>query len=106
SSEYVEGKKKVLPVTVHEYNTYMGGVDKFDQMIKYYPLKRKTNRWTRKFTKHVFEILLHNDYVLYKQFIKGESVTHYYFIENIISYQIKKGKGVTVKSFKTISKII
>ncbi|KAG0441891.1 PiggyBac transposable element-derived protein 4 [Dictyocoela muelleri] len=98
SSEYVEGKEKVLPVTVHEYNTYMGGGDKFDQMIKYYPLKRKTNRCTQKFTLQLFEILLHNAYVLYKQFIKSESVTHYDFIENIISYLIKKGKGVTVKS--------
>ncbi|KAG0438920.1 PiggyBac transposable element-derived protein 4 [Dictyocoela muelleri] len=68
SHEYIHIKNKRIPKVVNEYNKHMGGVDKFDQMIKYYPLKRKSNRWTQKFTCHVFEIIFHNSYVLYKQF--------------------------------------
>ncbi|KAG0435592.1 PiggyBac transposable element-derived protein 4 [Dictyocoela muelleri] len=61
-------------------------------MNKYYPLKRKTNRWTQKFTVHILELLLHNSYVLYKMFSKEKPVSHYDFIELIITYLIKKSK--------------
>ncbi|KAG0437452.1 PiggyBac transposable element-derived protein 4 [Dictyocoela muelleri] len=90
-NEVVSGKKKEIPKVIDEYNRYMGGVDKFDQMIKYYPLKRKTNRWTQKFSMHIFELLLHNCYVLYKKFKKGKTLNHYSFIQTIISFLIDKG---------------
>ncbi|KAG0433507.1 PiggyBac transposable element-derived protein 4 [Dictyocoela muelleri] len=69
----------------------MGGVDKFDQIIKYYPLKRKSNRWTQQFSMHVFELLLHNSYVLYKKYRKGKFLSHYDFIQAIIRYLIRRG---------------
>ncbi|KAF7685210.1 PiggyBac transposable element-derived protein 4, partial [Cucumispora dikerogammari] len=34
--EMVSKNNKQIPKCIDEYNTYMGGVDKFDQMIKYY----------------------------------------------------------------------
>ncbi len=89
STETIEKKNKEIPKVIDEYNKYMGGVDKFDQMIKYYPLKRKTNRWTQKFTVHVLELLLHNAYVLYKKYSTEKLVSHYDFIESIITYLIK-----------------
>ncbi|KAG0437872.1 hypothetical protein DMUE_3434 [Dictyocoela muelleri] len=71
-------------------------------MIKYYPLKRKSNRWTQKFTVHIFELMLHNSYVLYKKFYKGEPLSHYDFIESIITYLIKKSSNLreTVRIIK------
>ncbi|KAG0436861.1 PiggyBac transposable element-derived protein 4, partial [Dictyocoela muelleri] len=75
--EYIDTKKKRIPKVVDEYNKHMGGVDKFDQMIKYYPLKRKSNRWTQKFTCLIFEIIFYNSYVLYKKFNNDEKINHY-----------------------------
>jgi hypothetical protein len=68
---------KTLPNFIVQYNKYMGGVNKFDQMVKYYPLKRKTNRWPHRFSLHILQILLHNSYVLYKQFFTGKKLKHY-----------------------------
>lgn len=85
-------KTKTIPYVINEYNKYMGGVDKFDQMIKYYPLKRKTNRWTQKFTVHIFEILLHNSHVLYKKYSLETPVSHYDYVESIIKYLLVKGQ--------------
>ncbi|XP_055306660.1 LOW QUALITY PROTEIN: piggyBac transposable element-derived protein 4-like [Sitodiplosis mosellana] len=33
------------PLVVHDYNSTRGGVDTFDQMLRGYTCKRKTNRW-------------------------------------------------------------
>ncbi|KAF7685851.1 PiggyBac transposable element-derived protein 4 [Cucumispora dikerogammari] len=40
----ISNKRKTILSCIKEYNKYMRGVDKFDQIIKYYPIKRKTNR--------------------------------------------------------------
>lgn len=92
--QVIEVKNKILPNVIHKYNTYMGGVDKFDQLIKYYTMKRKTNRWTQRFTTHIFEILLHNSYVLYKLSQNDSKKTHYDFVEIIISFLLTKANIV------------
>ncbi|KAF7701564.1 PiggyBac transposable element-derived protein 4 [Cucumispora dikerogammari] len=69
----ISDKEKTIPSCINEYNKYMGGVDKFDQMIKYYPIKRKTNRWPNKFTMHTLQILIHNAYVLYKEYCSRQN---------------------------------
>ncbi|KAG0441869.1 PiggyBac transposable element-derived protein 4 [Dictyocoela muelleri] len=100
-TDVVDKKKSAIPKVIDEYNKYMGGVDKFDQMIKYYPLKRKTNRWTQKFPVHIFILLTHNSYVLYQKFSKVPVVSHYDYVETIIEYLIKKsGRGVNVEFSK------
>ena len=67
----------------------MGGVDRFDQMIKYYPIKRKTNRWTNRFTMHTIQILIHNSYVLYKKYYGGIKLDNFDFQCKFIDYLIK-----------------
>ncbi|KAG0428413.1 PiggyBac transposable element-derived protein 4 [Dictyocoela muelleri] len=61
-------------------------------MIKYYPLKLESNRWTQKFTCHVFKIIFHNSYILYKQFNNEKKNSHYNFTEKIINYLIEKSQ--------------
>ena len=56
------------PKAVMDYNKYMSGVDHLDQMIKYYKFTRKTKKWTKKLTFHIFQIAIHNAFVLYKQY--------------------------------------
>ena len=87
--EFIIKNDKSIPKCIDAYNKYMGGVDKFDQMIKYYPLKRKTNRWPNRFTMHIMQILLHNSYVLYKEFFIGQKLDHFDFHCSFIDYLLK-----------------
>jgi hypothetical protein len=54
------------PKCITDYNKNMGGVDKYDQMIKYYNIQRKTN----KFTWYILQTIIHNSYVVYAKFSK------------------------------------
>ncbi|XP_060846480.1 piggyBac transposable element-derived protein 4-like [Rhopalosiphum padi] len=36
------GQKKIKPLAIAEYNKYMSGIDRQDQMMSYYPAERKT----------------------------------------------------------------
>lgn len=60
------GEIVVKPETVLEYNKYMSGVDKCDQMIKYFPWIRGSMKWTVKFVFYLFQIAMYNSYCLYK----------------------------------------
>ncbi|KAF7696471.1 PiggyBac transposable element-derived protein 4 [Cucumispora dikerogammari] len=87
--EMVSKNNKQISKCTDEYNTYMGCVDKFDQMIKYYPLKRKTNRWPNRFTFHIIQILLHSAYILYKQYFQRQKIEHFEFHCKFIEYLLK-----------------
>lgn len=102
--ETVRINDKTLPLVISEYNLYMGGVDRFDQMIKYYSMKRKTNRWTQRFTVHILELLMHNGFVLYLKFFKGKKLSHYDFVEKIIKYFLSLVDLVAVNDENIINK--
>lgn len=61
-------EEKEKPEAICKYNNYMGGVDKKDQMMAYYPCERKTLRWYKKIGIHVIYMLVMNSYFLYKKF--------------------------------------
>ncbi|OAF63743.1 hypothetical protein A3Q56_08549 [Intoshia linei] len=48
----------------------MGGVDRFDQMLKSYFSKHRNKKWTVKFSIYIIHMLIHNSYVLYKEYSK------------------------------------
>ncbi len=56
----------LIPSFINSYNKFMGGVDVFDQEIKYYNPQRRTYRWTLKVSIYLIQTMLHNSYVLYK----------------------------------------
>ena len=60
------------PECVCDYNEYMNGVDKLDQNLSYYPVIRKTKKWTKKFTMYLFQIALFNSYVIYKCTLRAD----------------------------------
>ena len=43
----------------------MSGVDRSDQMLSYYSALRKTIRWPKNLALHIFEMMIHNAYLLY-----------------------------------------
>ena len=51
---------------VHDYNTYMGAVDRSDQMLQYAAFKRRTLKWWKKLFFHLFMLAEVNCFLLYK----------------------------------------
>ena len=54
------------PEIIHDYNKFMGAVDRCDQMVAYSCFRRRTMRWWKKKFFHLFFLIL-NAYILYKQ---------------------------------------
>ena len=57
----------VKPVLVDQYNHYMNGVDRADQLTVYYSFTRKTKKWWRKIFFWLLEVSTVNSYILYKE---------------------------------------
>ena len=60
-----------LPITkpeiVHDYNKFMGAVDRCDQMVAYSCFRRRTMKWWKKVFFHLFSLTILNGYILYKE---------------------------------------
>ena len=55
------------PVSVDDYNKYMGGVDKCDRMIQPYDATRKTMKWYRKLAIHLIQLAMLNSFIVYQK---------------------------------------
>lgn len=72
------GVLKEKPRPIAEYNKYMGGIDRMDQMMAYYPCVRKTLRWYKKLGIHMFQLLFYNAFILYTKY-SGKRLSYYNF---------------------------
>ena len=62
-----EGRGEISkPHMVEEYNRYMGGVDKSDQLL-YYGFSHRTVKWWRQAFYHLLEVGAVNAYILYTE---------------------------------------
>lgn len=59
------GNVVIKPKMIIKYNKFMSGIDFHDQMLAYYPIRRKTLRWYKKLGIHVIQTILLNAYYLY-----------------------------------------
>ena len=77
---------KEKPLVVHEYNHYMLGVDKFDQLMAYYSLLHKSIKWWRKLFFWMLEVVVVNAYIIYQDSNKRSThgMTHLQFQRDII----------------------
>jgi len=64
-----------MPIAIKEYNTYMKGVDLFDQKASNYNLNLKSYRWYLKIFFHFIEIAMVNSFVLYSKSCERDNVT-------------------------------
>lgn len=62
------GVTKIKPFPVIQYNSFMSGVDRKDQLMSYYPCERKTIRWYKKILFHVLQMGILNAYILYNKY--------------------------------------
>lgn len=69
------GQEKVKPMPIREYNTYMSGIDRKDQLMSYYPCERKTVRWYKKLIIHILQMGIINAYILFNKSIVGNKMT-------------------------------
>ncbi|PSN46446.1 PiggyBac transposable element-derived protein 4 [Blattella germanica] len=52
---------------IEDYNVYMKGVDRANQMLHYYPCSRKTVKWTKKLVFFLLQMAMLNGFVLFKK---------------------------------------
>lgn len=61
----VETFQILRPIIIEQYNSYMGGVDKSDQLISYHNVLRKTLRYWKTLFYHTIDIAAVNAFILY-----------------------------------------
>ena len=67
------------PVVVDQYNQFMGGVDRSDQLLSYYGFSHRTVKWWRRAAFHLLDMVVVNSYILYSSLQKRRKLTHEQF---------------------------
>ena len=71
------GREQVeKPEAIVEYNKYMGGVDKGDQLLSYYGFPHRTVKWWKRAFYYLLDVAIINSYILYCKTVKGRHLTH------------------------------
>lgn len=72
------------PTAIVDYNTYMGGVDKSDQLLSYYSFHHRTIKWWKRAAFHLLNVAYVNAYVIYKSTSSpGRKLTHECFLVEV-----------------------
>ena len=80
SRHAVGGRETVeKPEAITEYNRYMGGVDRGDQLLSYYGFPHRTVKWWRRAFFFLFDAAIVNSYIMYCQKSEGRRMTHELF---------------------------
>ena len=53
------------PAVIEDYNMYMGGVNKSDQLVTYYGFRCCSKKWWKRAFFHFIELAMVNAYILY-----------------------------------------
>lgn len=61
------GENIPKPICITEYNKYMKGVDRADQFLSYYPILRKSMKWTKKVVLYLINCGLFNAFRVYNE---------------------------------------
>ena len=48
------------PAVIEDYNKYMGGVDKSDQLVAYYGFRHSSKKWWKRAFFHLIELAMMN----------------------------------------------
>lgn len=88
------GKDVLVPNLVQDYNLFMGGVDKVDQMLSAYPVERKRQKiWYKKEFRHLLNMCIFNAHTLHvKCGGKMEAVDfRTALVEKIVNIHLQEG---------------
>lgn len=82
------------PLTVLDYNKYMGGVDQTDMMLYFYLDERRTVKYWKKVTFNILSRMLLNAYILFTEHTTGRSMNRIKFntlvVEALAKDQLNK----------------
>lgn len=67
--EYIKVER---PEAIKMYNSYMGGVDKMDQLLSFYRSYVRSRKWTLRMITHAVDLALGNSWIEYRN--KAESL--------------------------------
>lgn len=84
------GHNKTKPEPIVNYNKFMSGIDRQDQMQSYYPSTRKTIRWYKKIGIHTVQMLLMNSFYLYNKYKIGSNMPLYDYRLSVLSVLLPK----------------
>nr|XP_023699516.1 piggyBac transposable element-derived protein 4-like [Paramormyrops kingsleyae] len=90
------------PSPVMEYNKYMGGVDLSDQLIQYYTTQRKRMKWYMKLFLHFLDISATNAYILHKEHMQQDGMTHKAFMEELTAQLCGVTQNVPTKMTSSV----
>jgi hypothetical protein len=82
-----------IPLMIEQYNKYMGGVDKSDQLLRYHSSLRRTTRYWKTLFYHMLDVAVTNSFVLYNWFLmeKGQkAISENHFRDALILQLITK----------------
>lgn len=91
------GKAVTVPEIVNDYNIFMGGVDRVDQMLSAYPIERKKQRiWYKKRFRHLLNMSIYNAHTRHGKC--GGKMTSLEFrealIERMVSQHLDENRNV------------
>lgn len=100
-TERATGDPIVIPTCILDYNKHMGGVDRADQLAKYYTITRKSFKWWKKLAMHVINMMITNAYILYKKMVP-KALSQYDFRKEVArdlisahaAIQCRKGRRI------------
>ena len=85
------------PEVIYEYNTYMGGVDKSDQLLSYYPFTHRTLKWWKRAFFHLLELAMVNAYIMYTLSIqRGKRLNHQQFRQELVTNKGGKKQNIWI----------
>lgn len=93
------GQQKIKPLPIIKYNQFMGGIDKQDQLMSYYPALRKTLRWYKKLGIHILHLLFQNSYILFKKY-SGKQMSFYDFRLAVLEKLLPDGENEVQEKVK------
>ena len=82
------------PTMIVDYNTFMGGVDKADQLVTYYGFSHHSKKWWKRAFVHLLDTTMVNAYLLYCSTVRSTSqrLTHVDFRLSVAMALIEKSE--------------
>lgn len=80
------------PHAIDQYNKYMGGVDKLDQLVSYYSFSRRSVKWWKKVFFHLVDAAIVNAYILHTVTHGTKKLTH-------VQFRIEVAKELLLSQF-------
>ncbi|KAJ8367959.1 hypothetical protein SKAU_G00079870 [Synaphobranchus kaupii] len=95
-----------IPVSVREYNKFMGGVDLSDALLKYYRIRRKTMKWYKALLFHFIDVAVVNGFLLHKELAAQKQrrpLTHKRFRELLVEQLVNFHPGRSAAASAPVS---